>query len=95
MRLKRNHSIELHGDEYAIYQGRNDNRHGFRLCNIHDFDMRKEHTVRTIDAALLALEYICDYANRKDIHETHSAENELLIMCNGVRAVLFGVGVEE
>lgn len=88
--LKRNHSVEVHGDEYAIYRGRNDNRHGFRLCNIHDFDMSKAHTVRTIDAGLLALEYIFDYMHRKEMHQTHSAENELEIMYNSVREVLSG-----
>lgn len=93
--LERNHTIEVHGEEYAIYSGRSKDRHGFRLCNVHDFDTNKVRTVRTIDAGLLALEAIFDYINRKEIHRTHSAENELEIMCNRVKEVYFGVGVEE
>lgn len=89
--LERKHSIEPHGEEYAIYSGRSKGSHGFRLCNVHDFDMSKARTVRTIDAGLLALEAIFDYMNRKEIHRTHSAENELEIMCNRVKEVYFGL----
>lgn len=55
---KRHFSIEPHGDGYAIYAGRSQEKHGFRLCNVNDFDMNIKQTVGVLDASLLAFEII-------------------------------------
>lgn len=69
--------IESHGNEHAIYSGRDRDHHGYRLCNVNDFDMNKERTLRTIDAALLALELVFNYINRKDEGRLPSSDAEL------------------
>lgn len=53
---KRVLSIEPHGDGYAIYSGRDNEHHGFRLCNVNDFDMNKENTLNLLRIALSAVE---------------------------------------
>lgn len=51
------YSIEEHGDKnYALYSGRDMNHHGYRLCNINDFDMNMEHTLNLLRIALSAVE---------------------------------------
>ena len=56
MKMPKLYSIEKHGDEFALYKGRNINEHGFRLCNIHDFDMNGATTIGLLRSAFKALE---------------------------------------
>lgn len=47
-------TIEPHGPDgqFALYIGRDNNHHGFRLCNLYDFDMNKKETIDSIVTAL-------------------------------------------
>ena len=53
-----NLTIEAHGDEYALYEQRDQAHHGYRLCNIHDFDANKKRTLAILNASLEALHVI-------------------------------------
>lgn len=92
MILNRNFSLERHGDGYALYHGRDIDHHGYRLCNINDFDITKDNTLKVIDTGLFALEYVLDYIDRKKMHDTHSAENELKILSEWVK---YGLGIKD
>lgn len=89
---KRILSIEPHGDGYAIYSGRDQEHHGFRLCNVNDFDMSKERTIRTLKAGLLALELIFDYIDSCEIDGNISSTNEMDKLVNQVANTYFGTG---
>jgi hypothetical protein len=74
----RTFSIEAHGDKnFAIYSGRDISHHGYRLCNVNDFDMNGDRTIEIIDASLHAFELIINYSARKQINTAESEEIEL------------------
>lgn len=62
--------VEKHGDAYALYCGRDDLHHGFRLCNLDDFDMSGEATRERIARALNVL----DLLERDDLASTIAQE---------------------
>lgn len=71
MKLLKLYSIEKHGDEFALYKGRNSQEHGFRLCNIHDFDSNGDVTVGLLRCAFIALEELSRLKSAVD----HGAES--------------------
>lgn len=46
------YSVELHGNGYALYYGRSDTAHGFRLCNLTDLDPKRPDLPDLIEKAL-------------------------------------------
>lgn len=46
------YSIEEHGKGYALYYGRCQHRHGYKLCLLSEFDAEGKQTLELIERAL-------------------------------------------
>jgi hypothetical protein len=58
-------NIESHGDAQALYFGRHNQSHGIRLCNISDFDLEKESTIKNIESCLNEIHLIEFFATKE------------------------------
>lgn len=63
--LYNKYCIEPHGNQNALYFGRDSQSHGLRLCNVSDFDKDKDKTIKKIETALNQVELIEFFASKE------------------------------
>jgi hypothetical protein len=57
--------IEPHGNAQALYFGRSNQSHGLRLCNLSDFDLKKESTIKNIESCVNEIHLIEFFASKE------------------------------
>lgn len=83
----RKFTIEPHGDGFALYDGRDNEHHGYRLCNLNDFDSNGKYTRGSIMAAFTALEELANLKNDVSDGLSHISSDKILKMYGEVEKV--------